>query len=200
MMFQNPTKCIKGLLLAGLLASSRANKTILCAGLLAGNILFSGVVAPSSQEHAIAEKEKPSGTQLTTLSPTPIRKSAQLIATSGLNSSARRFYQLTWGVDILGVKVVSSGSMLRFSYRVLDTKKAKVLNDKKLTPHLFDLATGAKLEIPSMEKVGQLRQTATPEDGRIYWMIFGNTDSLVKRGSRVDVVIGTFRAEGLVVQ
>jgi len=180
--------------------SVKVNKTMLFAGLLVGNILFTGVGAGSCQEQTTPVRDKSAGTQLATSSPATVRKSTHLFATAGLSPSARRFYQLTWGVDILGVEVVSSGFMLRFSYRVLDANKAKVLNDKKLTPYLFDQATGAKLEIPAMEKVGQLRQTATPEDGRVYWMIFGNTDSIVKRGSRVGIKIGAFHAEGLVVQ
>src|ERR1700687_3745908 len=146
------------------------NKIILCAGLLVGNMLFTGVGAGSCQEQASPVRDKSAGTQLATSSPATVRKGTHLLATAGLTSSARRFYQLTWGVDILGVEVVSSGFMLRFSYRVLDAKKAKALNDKKLTPYLFDQGTGTKLEIPTMEKVGQLRQTATPEDGRVYWM------------------------------
>jgi hypothetical protein len=45
-----------------------------------------------------------------------------------------------------------------------------------------------------------LRQTATPEEGKSYWMAFSNKGRPVKRGDRVTVVIGHFRAEGLVVE
>ena len=121
-------------------------------------------------------------------------------ATPELTPSARKYYQLLWGVDIVGVKLVSSGVMLRFSYRVVDSNKAKMLNDKKATPLLIDQKTRARLVIPTMEKVGQLRQSSTPENGREYWMLFSNKGNLVKPGSRVDVVIGNFRAEGLIVQ
>ena len=50
-----------------------------------------------------------------------------------------------------------------------------------------------------LEKVGQLRQTATQEAGRSYWMTFSNKGRRVKRGDRVDVLIGPFRANNLVV-
>jgi len=73
------------------------------------------------------------------------------------------------------------------------------LNDKKLEPSLIDPAAGVKLVIPSLEKVGQLRQSSTPEAGKSYWMAFSNKGRLVKRGHRVDVVIGSFRAQGLEV-
>jgi len=53
--------------------------------------------------------------------------------------------------------------------------------------------------VPRMEKIGQLRQTGTPEAGKAYWMAFSNKGRPVKKGDRVDVVIGQFRAQGLVV-
>jgi hypothetical protein len=90
--------------------------------------------------------------------------------------------------------------MIRFSYKVVDANRAKMLNDKKVTPLLTDEATGTKLQVPVMEKVGQLRQTATPENGREYWMVFANKSHIVRPGSHVTVVIDKFRAEGLVVE
>ncbi|HEY3628232.1 MAG TPA: hypothetical protein VGL00_18225 [Terracidiphilus sp.] len=65
---------------------------------------------------------------------------------------------------------------------------------------LYDPAIRAKLVIPSLEKVGQLRQAQTPEAGKIYWMAFSNPGRVVKRRDRVTVVIGDFHIEGLVVQ
>ena len=89
--------------------------------------------------------------------------------------------------------------MIRFSYRVLDPDKAKVLNDKKNDPSLIDPKAGVKLVVPRLEKVGQLRQSSTPEAGKSYWMAFSNKGRLVKKGDHVDVVVGQFHAEGLVV-
>jgi hypothetical protein len=112
---------------------------------------------------------------------------------------AGRYYDLVWGVDSLGLKAVESGEVIRFTYRVLDADKAKALNDKKSEPFLIDPKARVKLVIPSMEKVGQLRQSSTPEAGKSYWMAFSNKGRLVKRGDHVSVVIGKFRADGLVV-
>jgi len=110
-------------------------------------------------------------------------------------------YGLVWGVDSPVVKYTESGEVIRFSYRVLDGEKAKQLNDKKADPALFDARAGVKLVVPSLEQVGLLRQTPTgkPEPGKIYWMAFSNKGRPVKRGDHVDIVIGNFRAEGLVV-
>lgn len=113
---------------------------------------------------------------------------------------AAKYYGLVWGVDSLSVKSAESGEIIRFSYRVLDADKAKALNDKKSEPSLVDPQAGVKLVVPSLEQVGILRQSATPEAGKMYWMAFSNKGRPVKRGHRVSVVIGQFRAEGLVVE
>jgi hypothetical protein len=112
---------------------------------------------------------------------------------------AGAFYKLVWGVDALGVKTVESGEVIRFSYRVLDPDKAKTLNDEKAEPSLNDPRAGVSLVVPTLEKVGKLRQSESPEEGKSYWMAFSNKGRLVKRGDRVDVVIGQFHANGLVV-
>jgi hypothetical protein len=119
---------------------------------------------------------------------------------SYLPRQARMQYEMVWGVDSLTVKTVESGEIVRFAWRVLDADKAKPLNDKKVDPTLIDQQAGVKLVVPSLEKVGQLRQSSTPEAGKSYWMAFSNSGRRVKRGDRVDVVIGNFRAQGLIVQ
>jgi hypothetical protein len=112
---------------------------------------------------------------------------------------AGSYYRLIWGVDDLIVRWGESGEVIRFSYRVLDANKAKALNDKKNEPSLIDPQAGVRLVVPTMENVGQLRQTAPPEGGKSYWIVFSNAGRLVKRGHHVNVVIGSFHADGLVV-
>ena len=113
---------------------------------------------------------------------------------------AGRYYRLLWGVDSLSVKSVESGEILRFAWRVIDPEKASLLNEQKIEPALIAPSAGVELVVPSMEQIGQMRQTAPPEAGKSYWMAFSNKGRLVKRGDRVTVVIGQFRAEGLVVE
>jgi hypothetical protein len=113
---------------------------------------------------------------------------------------ARQYYLATWGVDSFSVKSVESGQMIRFNYRIVNVDKAKPLNDKRETPYLIDAKARVKLLVPNMEKVGQLRQSAEPEAGKAYWMVFSNKGGVVKRGDRVTVEIGKFRVDGLVVQ
>jgi hypothetical protein len=113
---------------------------------------------------------------------------------------AEWYYARRLGVDHMQVRSIASGASLEFRYRVLDVQKAKILNEKRATPYLIDWQTGAKLSVPTMEKIGALRQVADPVLGREYWMIFSNPGKIVKPGERVDVVVGTFRVEGLMVE
>jgi len=113
---------------------------------------------------------------------------------------AGEYFGLIWGVEGLSVKAVESGALIRFSYRVLDPGKAGILNDKKVDAFLVAPALGVRLSIPSLEKVGQLRQGATEEAGKSYWMAFSNPRRTVKRGDHVNIVIGQFHADGLVVE
>jgi hypothetical protein len=136
-------------------------------------------------------------------SPAPARQPGDTVAKhyqpNRFAGRAGKYYELVWGVDSLAVKWTESGEVIRFTYRVLDADKAKTLNNKKVEPSLIDPQAGVKLVVPSMEKVGQLRQSSTPQAGKSYWMAFSNKGRLVKRGDRVNVVIGQFRADGLVV-
>ena len=117
-----------------------------------------------------------------------------------LTHNAKHYYIAAWGVDKLKVTHTASGNLIRFSYRVTDPARAKVLGDKKATAYLFAQRSRALLQVPVMDKVGQLRQTGTPQSGQEYWMVFSNKGNLVKPGDRVNVMIGAFRAEGLMVE
>jgi hypothetical protein len=90
--------------------------------------------------------------------------------------------------------------MIDFRYRVLDPVKAKELFVRQNHPALIHQKTGKVLAVPETAKIGPLRNSDPPKQGKIYWMFFGNAGSLVKAGDRVTVVIGEFRAEDLVVE
>lgn len=167
-------------------------KAVVVAGLLGGGLLVSAgraqTAAPGGQPApAASPAAAPAAGAPTRYEPNRFSRRADI------------HYGLIWGVDSLSVKSVESGEMIRFAYRVIDADKAKQLNDKKIEPSLIDPQAGVKLVIPSLEKVGKLRQSGTPEAGKSYWMAFSNKGGLVKRGDRVIVVIGNFRADGLVV-
>ena len=157
---------------------------IMLAGILVSGTLISGVGA-----------QTPAPAAKSAAAPAPYRNQPNRIA-----NRAAAYYEAVWGIENPSVKAVESGEIIRFSYRVLDPEKAKPLNDKKIEPSLISPEKGIKLVIPSLEQVGQLRQSSTPEAGKSYWMAFSNSGRLVKRGDRVDIVIGNFHADRLMVE
>src|SRR6202158_4781917 len=166
-------------------------------------VLASAFVFPPAQAQSAPDDEKTAAPDKAKAAP-PVGKSTAIVVpqryeTKGLPPKARQYYAFVWGVDSLAVKSVESGEIIRFTYRVLDPEKAKALNDKKNEPSLIDPRSGVKLVVPSLEKVGKLRQSGTPQADKVYWMAFSNKGRYVKPGHRVNVVIGQFRAEGLVV-
>jgi hypothetical protein len=161
---------------------------MLLAGILSGGMLVSPASAQSVTPSAgVASKPAAAG------SPTRYQPNR-------FPRRASAYYGLFWGIDSLSVKAVESGELIRFTYHVLDADKARSLNDKTIDAFLIAPQSGLRLVVPSLEKVGQLRQSSTPEAGKSYWMAFSNPGRSVKRGDRVNVVIGQFKAEGLVVE
>jgi hypothetical protein len=144
--------------------------------------------APAVKQPAPPKKSAASGSAPARYRPNRLPRRAQLN------------YELIWGVDNFSVRWAESGEMIRFSYHVLDADKATTLNDVAQEPALNDPKAGVSLVVPTLEKVGKLRQSAKPEAGKSYWMAFSNKGRLVKRGDRVNIVIGQFHADGLVVE
>jgi hypothetical protein len=115
------------------------------------------------------------------------------------SETAAARYTIEWGVSDMKVRLTSQGTLVRFTYHVVDATKAKALADKAAAPKLFNPRTHAELQIPVMEKIGELRQTTGLESGKDYWMVFSNSGGLVKSGDRVALRAGTFYVEGLLV-
>ena len=105
-----------------------------------------------------------------------------------------------WGVEVLFVRQAANGYMLEFRYKVLDATKAKPLFDRKTQPLLTHERSGARFIVPTPGKVGALRNSDPPVNGRTYWMFFANPGGYVKKGDTVSIQVGAFRVTGLVVQ
>jgi hypothetical protein len=175
-------------------------KMVLLAGLLTNAIVIPAVLSQAAQgKDTPAVTATPVSSPTSSPAPAPAHP-ASSPATDARSPRADRMYQLIWGIRDMHVRETASGSIIRFSYRIVDPAKAKVLNDPKLNPVLIDSNSGDKLTIPETENAGKLRQVADPEEGREYWMVFLNNNRFVKPGSKVDIKIGTFRADGLVVE
>jgi hypothetical protein len=166
-----------------------AGPRVFAAALGAGAVLLAGALAAAASTSSPASNTAPVKT-----AGSPSRYLPNRFA-----GRAGAYYRIVWGVDSLSVKLVESGEIIRFSWRVLDSDRAHVLNDKKAEPSLIDPQAGVSLVVPAMENIGQLRQSQPPEAGKSYWMAFSNKGRVVKRGDRVNVVVGPFHADGLAV-
>ena len=105
-----------------------------------------------------------------------------------------------WGVEVASIRLTAHNHMIDYRYKVLDAEKAADLFKRQIKPQLIHQETGYALAVPDTAKVGPLRNSNTPKDGKIYWMFFGNAGDLVKAGDKVTVVIGDYRVEDLVVE
>jgi hypothetical protein len=115
-------------------------------------------------------------------------------------AGARNYYAAFYGVDQLSAELAESGQLVRFSYRIVDAKLAQPFLDKISAPQMLDERARAVLSVPSMEKVGPLRQGGSVDVGKVYWVLFSNRGGVVRHGDRVSVVIGTRRIDGLIVE
>jgi hypothetical protein len=167
--------------------SAHCAKALMVAALLAGALVQPLACAQSAAQPAAGKAAAKAGGERVRYMP------------DRFAGRAGTYYRLVWGVDDLTVRSAESGEVIRFSYRVLDPNKARALNEKSNEPKLIDPRAHVQLVVPQMDKIGQLRQSAPPEAGKAYWMGFSNKGRPVKRGDRVIVQIGAFRADGLVV-
>jgi hypothetical protein len=168
-----------------------ASTALVLTAVFASTLFTSGAWAQSDMAGATSQR-----VPITTAA--PARKGSPYHPES-VTGGARSYYLAVSGVDALRVRRTGS-NLIRFSYRVTDPARAKTLSDKASTPYLIGHRSRAVLQVPVMDKVGPLRQAQTPVAGQEYWMVFSNKGDVVKAGERVSVIIGAFRADGLLVE
>ncbi len=187
--------------------------------LLVGALLFAaGAVASEPEEQEAAAPLAPTAESAPvrpryglTMPTSPPRAAAQSTPSTGRghpspyrpmkgSERSRDFYRATWGIDRLRVSYTMSGNLIRFSFRVVEPKLAHPLGDHEATPQLYAPMAHAFLQVPTMEQVGPLRQLHTDKAGEEFWLLFSNKGNLVHKGDRVNVIIGKFHADGLVVE
>lgn len=108
-----------------------------------------------------------------------------------------------WGVRPVAIRITAAGYFVDFRYVIVDPEKAKaVLSRSKQNREIFllDQKTGKKFPVP-VTKVGPLRSTTlSPKKGRQYTILFSNVGKSIKKGDKVSVIIGEFKAENLTVE
>ncbi len=132
--------------------------------------------------------------------PEPARETGEAETAAAESENAAAQLAATWGVEVASVRLTAHDHMIDYRYRVLDAAKADQLFRRQIKPQLIHQETGRVLAVPDTAKVGPLRNSNTPQEGKIYWMFFGNAENLVKPGDKVTVLIGDFVVEDLVVE
>ena len=139
---------------------------------------------------------------------TTLTLSASIVADASVSKKAG-FIQQTkeqkqelsekWGIELVAMRSTAFGQMIDFRYRVLDAEKAAPLFKRQTKPYLIHQGSGKALAVPNTAKLGALRNSNTPQQGRTYWMFFGNQQGLIKKGDKVTVAIGDFRVTDIEV-
>lgn len=105
-----------------------------------------------------------------------------------------------WGVKPLSIRLTAADHFVDFRYRVTDSEKASSILRRREKAYLLEQETGNVFPVP-VTKLGPLRGTAIkPKANTNYLILFANVNKTIKRGSKVTVVIGDFRAENLTVE
>ena len=173
------------------MSACNTSVSALFAGTVAALLLLAGATAAPLPSGSAAAAVPSGSASAPRKSPFPQQRES---------SRAQKFYVSRWGIEDLRVRSTNSGNLIRFSYRVVNADLAQALNDKHNSAALVSPRARVVLQVPVMEKVGPLRQAMTPEAGKEYWMVFSNKGNFVKPGDRVDVLIGSFHADSLMVE
>ncbi len=161
------------------------------AGLLCVLFLLSAVVGPAVGSETPVAPETAGPETTAAVDQVPVDVAAEAEA---------KVLAEEWGIEIASIRLSANDHMIDYRYRVLDAGKATELFKRQIKPYLIHQRTEKVLSVPETAKLGPLRNSNMPQQGRIYWMFFGNAGKLVKPGDEVTVVIGDFRVENLIVE
>lgn len=127
-------------------------------------------------------------------------KDSKMICKTDKSKLQQQLLKDKWGIEMVAMRSTAFGHMVDFRYKVLDAEKAAPLFKRKTKPYLIHQESGKALAVPNTAKLGSLRNSNIPQQGRTYWMFFGNSQGLIKKGDKVTVAIGDFRAIDIEVQ
>jgi hypothetical protein len=101
-----------------------------------------------------------------------------------------------FGVRFTGLYLVSRGGMIDMRYRVVDVGKAKNFGHfTETSPMIIAQDSGKTIEVTIM-----MLHNHRVEGGRVYYILFRNTDNAIKPGSRVSIQIDDLILEDVLVQ
>ena len=100
------------------------------------------------------------------------------------------------GVKITQVALTGEGGLIDLRYQVIDPSKATALHDQKTPPGLVDEQSG----VVASDLFMQHSHTGQFAFGETYYLVFDNPGNLVRRGTRVTVLLGDAQVEHVLVR
>jgi hypothetical protein len=100
-----------------------------------------------------------------------------------------------YGIRVMLIGVTAAGGMVDFRFKVLDQDKARVLTQEhNLMPVLNVQNTDTRLAMPSG------MHSMTLQNGKVYYVLFGNSKGTVKPGTPISVAFGDMQLEPILAQ
>lgn len=165
---------------------------------LGRSVLIGGIVAAALTGLSAADEARTLADMVKYRPTTVDAKTQERLEELASNPAAAQLAE-RWGIEVTSIRLTAHGHMIDYRYRVLDAAKAEELFKRHIKPQLIHEETGSVLVVPDTAKVGPLRNSNTPQNGKVYWMFFGNAEQLVHSGDPVTVIIGDCRVENLIV-
>ncbi len=110
--------------------------------------------------------------------------------------NTRSSMEQQYGIQIDSVHLTAANYMMSFKFKVLDVEKATPLMSRKIDPYVVHEKSGSKFAVPVSPKIGAIRSTPKfAQEGKNYFIFFGNPSGYVKSGDRITIVIGDFKQE-----
>ena len=106
--------------------------------------------------------------------------------------------EAAFGIRVEAVRLAPGGQLLDFRYRVLDSGKASHLLGPGTRAYLMTDKASAPIE--AVEMSPDRSQHVGEDRGTVNVASFGNPGKSIKRGDRVTLILGRFKATGLTVQ
>jgi hypothetical protein len=104
-----------------------------------------------------------------------------------------------WGIRVSMVGVTADGGLIDFRYVVVDPNKAlDWMADIKNVPTLVVENSGAE-KAPQVNVAALMPHKQDFHAGRTYFLLYRNTRGAIKPGSKISVVIGDLKLEGVPV-
>ncbi|MBI1821251.1 MAG: hypothetical protein HYR79_06030 [Nitrospirae bacterium] len=108
----------------------------------------------------------------------------------------------TYGVELVSLQATAGGQLLDLRYRVVKPELAKELfkTNANASFKIIDPKTEHAMEVPDTP-VGKLKsKMLKPKINQILYVLFENPGGAIKPGSRVSLVIGSVRIDGVKVE